>query len=394
MKNVFANIKLAPKGGLTTREFLLVVFLIIAIEGYLLYAYILQPAYVEYTSAIVEMVDKQVTLDGLMQDYARKDEMEKEITSLESEIVEIEKQIPSYLSQEEVMLFLESLSAKNRVTLQSITFANTEDLPLKALKADNEQDMTAAVAASASADPMPVVTEQLVAINFTCSYQDIYSFMKDIENNIRKVSVEVMQISKEDDGMMAGQMTLSFISYWDDSKGQKPYVMTTEQIPGKTDLFKEYSGYGSSGTTGTGSDTIATNVRPDFYLMINSYLNNSSKTMLMNYYNKGSEAAADINGTVTGQMTINGKDGNYTFRYNFGEYNITEDDPTEIKDGKISMEVLVQPRRSEEDKVGVIMDITNNSDAPFEITVKGDDATNPRFIRGKTTGNVTVKQVK
>lgn len=393
MKNVLANIKLAPKGGLTTREFLMLVFLIIAIEGYLLYAYIIQPAYVGYTSAIAEMVSKQTTLDALIQDYARKDEMEKEIASLENEIVEIEKQIPSYLSQEEVTLFLESLSTKNRVTIQSIAFANTDELPLKALKADNEHDITVAVAA-ASADPLPVVTEQLIAINFVCTYQDIYNFMNDVEDSIRKVSVKGMTITKEKDETMSGQMTLSFMSYWDESKGQKPYVMTTSEIPGKTDLFKEYPGYVLSESKGAGSTASAAAARPDFYLMINSYLNNSSKTMLMNYYNKGSEATADTNGTVAANMTINGKDGNYTFQYNFGDYNIVENDPTEIKDGKIRMEVLVQPRRSDDDKVGVMLDITNNTDVPFEITVKGDDAGNPRFIRGKTAGSVTVKQVK
>ncbi len=389
MKNIFANIKLTPKGGLTTREFLLVVFLIIAIEGYLLYMYILQPAYAEYASAIVDMVNKQATLDGLMKDYARKDEMENEITTIENEVLEIEKQIPSYLSQEEAILFLESVSVKNRVTIQSTTFINIDEIPLKALKADYKSETTAV-----AAGPTPVVTEQLVAVSFKCNYQDLYNFMKDIENSIRKVSIEGILINKDKEGTMSGQITLSFISYWDESKGQKPYIMSTEQIAGKTDLFREYPGYSSSGTKGADSGTVSSNARPDFYLMINSYLNNSSKTMLMNYYNKGSEAIADKNGTVTGDMTINGQDGKYTFQYNFGEYNIIENDPTEIKDGKIRMEVLVQPRRSEDDKVGVTLDITNNSDVPFEITVKGDDASNPRFAKGKTTGNVTVKQVK
>lgn len=390
MKNVLSKIKLAPKGGLTTREFLLLVVLIIAIEGYLLYAYILQPAYIGYMSAIAEMVSRQTTLDALIQDYARKDEMEKEIVSLENEIVEIEKQIPSYLSQEEVVLFLENLSIKNRVNIQSTIFANVDEIPLKALKAENGSDTTKA----ATADPMPVVTKQLAAVNFTCNYQDLYTFVKEVENSIRKVSVESMSINKEDNGMMSGQMTLSFISYWDESKGQKPYVMATGVIPGKTDIFKEYPGYISKGSKGAGSDVAAASARPDFYLMINSYLNNSSKTMLMNYYNKGSEATADTNGTVAANMTINGKDGKYTFQYNFGEYNIIENDPTEIKDGKIRMEVLVQPRRSDDDKVSVMLDITNNTDVPFEITVKGDDTGNPRFIKGKTTGSVTVKQVK
>ncbi len=395
MKNILGDLKLAPKGGLTTREFLLVVFLIIAVEGYLLYAYILQPAYIQYDSILAEKESKQVILDGLVKDYARKDEMEKEIISLESEIVEMEKQIPSYLSQEEVILFLENLSIKNRVEIQATTFSNAEDIPLKVVGAGNGSATETAETTQNAEEPESPVTEQLVSVNYVCNYQDLYNFIKDIENNVRKVSVNNIILQKGDDGMMSGQMNLSFISYWNESVGQKPYIMTTDPISGKTDPFKEYTGYSSSGKKSSGSDAAAVaTVRPDFYLMINSYLNNSSKTLLMNYYNKGSEAAADTNGIVSGKMTINGQDGNYTYQYNFGDYDIVEDSPTLVKDGKIRMEVLVQPRRSEEDKVGVMMDITNNTDVPFEITVKGDDEGNPRFVRGRTTGTVTVKQVK
>ena len=55
------------------------------------------------------------------------------------------------------------------------------------------------------------------------------------------------------------------------------------------------------------------------------------------------------------------------------------------------MEVLASPRQSDEDMVGLILDITNNTSVPLEITVKGDDASNPRFITGRTTGSVIVK---
>jgi len=56
------------------------------------------------------------------------------------------------------------------------------------------------------------------------------------------------------------------------------------------------------------------------------------------------------------------------------------------------MEVLVQPRRSDEDRVSLVLDISNNTGVPFQITVKGDDPANPRFMTGKTTGNVIVIQ--
>ena len=112
---------------------------------------------------------------------------------------------------------------------------------------------------------------------------------------------------------------------------------------------------------------------------------------MMNYYNSGSEAIEDKNEIVSAQLTLNETDDKYTYSYKLGEYDIVENSPTEIKDGKIRMEVLASPRQSDEDMVGLILDITNNTSVPLEITVKGDDASNPRFITGRTTGSVIVK---
>ena len=53
--------------------------------------------------------------------------------------------------------------------------------------------------------------------------------------------------------------------------------------------------------------------------------------------------------------------------------------------------MLVQPRQSDQDRVGLVLDITNNTSVPFEITVKGDDPSNPRFITGQTSGSVVVR---
>jgi hypothetical protein len=111
----------------------------------------------------------------------------------------------------------------------------------------------------------------------------------------------------------------------------------------------------------------------------------------MNYYKSGSEAIEDKNEIVNARMTLNEVNGQYTFSYSLGAYDIVEDSPTEIKDGKIRMEVLVQPRQSDQDRVGLVLDITNNTSVPFEITVKGDDPSNPRFITGQTSGSVVVR---
>ena len=51
----------------------------------------------------------------------------------------------------------------------------------------------------------------------------------------------------------------------------------------------------------------------------------------------------------------------------------------------------MQPRRSNKDRFGLILDISNNTSVPFEITVKGDDQSNPRFIMGESSGSVIVR---
>ena len=90
-------------------------------------------------------------------------------------------------------------------------------------------------------------------------------------------------------------------------------------------------------------------------------------------------------------MTISGGNGLYAYKYSLGTFNVDSSRQTEIKDGKIRLEVLVQSRRSDDDNVGLILDLANNTDVPVEITVKGDDLSNPRFIIGNTVGNVIVK---
>ena len=154
-------------------------------------------------------------------------------------------------------------------------------------------------------------------------------------------------------------------------------------------LFDEYSGYSIGAKTPVEVQRPA--AKPDFYITLNSLLNNSAKIFMMNYYKSGSEAIEDKNEIVNARMTLNEVNGQYTFSYSLGAYDIVEDSPTEIKDGKIRMEVLVQPRQSDQDRVGLVLDITNNTSVPFEITVKGDDPSNPRFITGQTSGSVVVR---
>lgn len=384
MKLNLSNIRFKPDRGLTAREFILLALLVIAIEGYFIISFILAPAYNSYASSAAELKEKENVLSDLKRDFVRKSAMEDEIRASEERLAEIQEQLPPYVSQEEVIFCLKDFSDRSGFVIQSIAFQNAEELPLSVLPEDSDENK-----ANYGAVPSPVVVEQKININFIASYQQLYDFLKCVESSVRKVALKTITMQMNNEGMLNGVMNLSFTSYWDEKTGRRPYVMTPTPTLGKANLFEEYAGYSSSAQART--DVPKQTVKPDFYITLNSYLNNSAKVFMMNYYNSGSEAIEDKNEIVSAQLTLNETNGKYTYSYRLGEYNIVESSPTEIKDGKIRMEVLASPRQSDKDMVGLILDITNNTSVPLEITVKGDSASNPRFITGKTTGSVIVK---
>lgn len=384
MRINLSSMRLKPQRGLTAREFILLALLIIAIEGYFIISYILVPAYDSYVSATDDLAMRKEVLAELKQDFVRKSAMEEEIKKAEEKLAVIQEQLPPYVSQEEVIFFLEDVSYLSGLTIQSIAFHDTDELPLTVLPPEGTGEKVYTGAA-----PTPVIVEQKIGINFMGNYQQLYDFLDNVESSFRKVCMKSMTMQKNNEGLLNGVLTLSFTSYWDDHEGRKPYVMVPTPTPGKASLFDEYTGYSIGARAPVEVQRPA--AKPDFYITLNSYLNNSAKIFMMNYYKSGSEAIEDKNEIVNARMTLNEVNGQYTFSYSLGAYDIVEDSPTEIKDGKIRMEVLVQPRQSDQDRVGLVLDITNNTSVPFEITVKGDDPSNPRFITGQTSGSVVVR---
>ena len=243
-------------------------------------------------------------------------------------------------------------------------------------------------AAAAPAVP-PSIVSQDISINFTGSYTQIYGFLSDVEKNLRKVAVKGITLQKNQDNELTGQMNLSFISYWDTFAGQQPYSMEVQPITGKESLFMAYPGYSESSAKGPEAKVVT--AQPDFSMLVNGYLDNAAKVILMQYPNTETEVAVDENEHANASLTINGNKVEFTYSYKVGSASKSGVTAIKARDGKIRMEVLVQARKSDKDKVSVTLDINNESDLPLEISVKGDNKQDPRFKLGKTTGNVVVK---
>ena len=392
---------LKPKVGLTKREFILVALMFVALEGYLLFTYLLQPALNDYLAVKMRVDSANTILTSMKADFTKKADMENQIAQIDGQLKELTSQIPPYLSQEEVILLVDSLVKKDMITVQMINFDNAGAFPSIAAPAAQApaapsaaaaqpDQQTAAPAAAPAVAPAaaPALVSQDISLSFSGSYSQIYSFLSDIENNLRKVSVKGITLQKNKGEELTGQMKLSFVSYWD-AEGQQPFMMEAAPIIGKDSPFTLYPGYSETSTKET--PVVKAPIQPDFYMLINGYLDNAAKVMLSQYPKAETEASADVNGAVKASIRLDGSDGAFTYAYTVGKVSKSEKTAIKVRDGKIRMEILVQARKSEKDKVGVTLDVNNHSGMPFEITIKGDNKQNPRFILGKTVGNVIVK---
>ena len=94
----------------------------------------------------------------------------------------------------------------------------------------------------------------------------------------------------------------------------------------------------------------------------------------------------DGNETAKLEISIYEKDSKKYVTYKIGDAQYE----SEILSSDFKIFVGSTARVDAEDLSGVTVDITNSTDIPVYIKVKGDDTTSPRFVLGNKTGSVTV----
>ena len=174
MKVNLSNLRLKPQRGLTTREFIMLALLVVALEGYFLVNYILAPAYDDYASAVRELQERQQALDDIKRDYARRNEIEAEIKDAE----ETGRDTGAAASVRVAGgggLLLKDYSDRSGLSIKSISFVNAGELPLSVVPAGGTEDKAPFTA------PVPVLVEQQVTINFMGDYRQVYDFLSNVK---------------------------------------------------------------------------------------------------------------------------------------------------------------------------------------------------------------------
>lgn len=412
--NFFDRIKLknakASSLNLSKRDFILLGVLVLGLEGYGLYNIFLEPKWQEYSSMQTRYVADQVIAANFEKDMAQKDNYLENLKLLDYKLGVLTEQIPTEIPQEEIVLTLNKLATTRELDLGGIAFStistvSKEDFAAGKTSSDQPQNATKGTTPTSaddgkSSNSKPKLASNMVLVEdvdiaFSGNYGALYNFISDLENSDRKIIVKDLSMTRGAGDLLKGALKVQYVGYVT-PEDKSTYSLDTPPVSGKVSPFLAYPGFedriaaATVTAPNTGSAPVKT-YNPDFLLLLNTYDDNAPKIIMGDYNKNGTELYSNTNDSVRGKLSISGNQDNMTYSYSLGGATQTKKGKLLIDGGKIQLAVSSLPRKDEQDKVSLTLDVDNKTDFPLEITVINDDKQAPRFNLGTRLGSVTVK---
>ncbi len=329
-------------------------------------------------------------------EFSKTDALKKQEAELSEKLTAEQLRLPGYISQEESVLELNDLSAKTSLTLNSIAYDAQQKQDAQTFMAAAESGGEApktpeakpenkdAPDPAAEKDPFNVLS-RAVRVSFSGSYESVYGFMGRVEKMNRRIFFKDLTMVRDTEGLLSGSLTMQYLGGTFGSEAGEPYKIDTPNTSGKLNPFTPYTGYMNGEAV-----VAASTVSPDFYMILNTYDDNASKIILGKYPKAETELYFNRNAPVSGSLTIGKSGSSYSYSYSIGSDRYAgsfKDDSTGL-----SLNVISKPRKSAGDKASITLDVKNTTGAPLKIKVENDDLSKPRFILGKTSGDVSLAQ--
>jgi type IV pilus assembly protein PilO len=299
------------------------------------------------------------------------------------------QKLPGYIAQEEMLLTINNFILGSGIKIANIGLTNMEDANLSdIIKKSGISDP-----AIIEADKYNIFSSSM-NLSYEGTYDQLYSFIKSVENNERYIFVSNISIDRQNATQVSGNMSVSFVGVGGIGINDEYNLEVPEIKDPKNNIFEPYEGYVEAFNP-TGEIIKASPIpfsQADFSIVINSYLDNAGKVIMKTANNPDSDLVYNKNSYVTGSFSVSGTDGSYKYAYSIGEnYSTGTIVLPENRTDKINLIVVSSERRDSFDKVGFSLSITSGADVPVYIYVVNEDDTLPRFKVGRMSGNVYVR---
>lgn len=355
--------------------------------------YLILPAWGEFTSAYDRYNAQAAQVETLKAEYASLNAYLEQEASLSVELAALREVIPSYLSEEEVICLVDSISSDSALALQGISFSGSTFEPRSAFLSSLKQTAASSAPASGSSGAAAVsdsvyIRSQRVALNYTGGYRNLVDFLGMFEQSKRQYYFRSASMTRTDDGSLTGALTLLAFSSGPASEKNDEYPGYAFGAPppeGAADPFAAFPGYAPAGAVH--ASAVET---PDFYIILNTYDDNANKILIGKYPISNTQISSNQNQNVSATLTLSSSGSEISYTYQLGADSYTGVFQPDNNSSGLSVNVLSRARKSALDRVGITLNVQNNTGKSVAVTVKNDDASSPRFILGSTVGRVQV----
>lgn len=242
------------------------------------------------------------------------------------------------------------------------------------------------------------VEQMQATLTFNGSYENIISFIKNIENHPKKIVITNMNISQSSKTEINGSCQLEFYAVPKISDEDAEYIKWSYNNPyGKVNPFD-----GGSSITMNNTIEQTSTAKKDAYDFVMSVRSISSDlpTIMLGKANdsaKNSYVYGDSNSKESVEIVFTQEGGEYYYKYKTsrGSFPMQYDgNGTKFKlvNGDISLKVFSNKRIGSDDKSAADIKITNKTDKVISVLIENDDSLNPRVSIAGEGSSVDVKR--
>jgi len=421
------------KFSFTQREKIMLIGLLVVIIALGFFRLIYLPVTLENQTA--QMVYNSVTAEeeALMSNVLSKSALKDKIHELQRLSRLLTKQLPPEIEQEYVIKDLLNIVTTNDVELLSFSFEGEDDpkvggaesvddaLAIYEASMEEKSDRINDLKTMFSEDKPSEDDEednslpiQNMTLNITCRgvYGNLRGILRDFNELDNTVVVKEVTFVKERDSMIGvmANVTLEFPYYPDNSDyeleawdglllqgdGVDPfnYFIRGSQLDPNIPKTN-YQSFTGSSTTTTTSQIKPTRVvsSSDFYVNARPKFSDDFAYTIGKKGDNANRLSSDLDGEEL-TLEIVENNGNPAFKIGTKLRPITETTKAVTfapqKSGLIKVEILSQPRVGDNDTTKAVLTIKNTTSTPVQVTIKDEDANNPR-VKIMKEGDVTIK---
>lgn len=367
----------------------LILFIVaVAIVG-LTYLYVFKDNMSDAESIQSEVDTLQTRYDELSEKQKDRDMYEAKTAEYNEKFEERLAYFPATLDQEISVMFIKGVE-KDQGNLQfgveSVGLGEPESFySLSAASAANTSDSTDTTDTDTTV--VPGDYQCLTAafpINYTGSYEGIKDFIDYIMAYKYRMNISSIDIAyNSQDDTYSGTVNLN--AYCVTGDGREADKVDVNVPEGVTNIFQGGSGAPSVSTSSHDSEEGADiKDNHDILVGLNNANGDSSDGIIVSA--GGKKVSSTANSIEAVDVTVKEEDGKNMVEVKLGDDSYS----FELTDKDLTIYVESSKRVDSDDKNGIKMNVSNDTDIPVYVKVADDDTDAPRFALGSKTGTVKV----